>query len=257
MTAPAKPLKHARQRTLYHPTAERRLMKGIDGVVQGSGRLTYDEETRLFKALSYAAYATNKAESRRSRRRARRWRERYEAIRDRLVRGNVGLVYDLVRRTPHRNVESDELIGEGLLTLVQAIDAFDPWRGFRFSTYACNSILRAISRLSLAESKRRKRSPVNFDPELEGGDAQELERASSDELYRERMRIALDDAETGLTKVEREVLAERFPLEDGSRRRTLNEIGSAIRVSKERVRQIQNSALSKLRDALLADPALR
>lgn len=257
MTASKKMLKHARQRTLYHPTAERRLMRGIETLVQGSGRLTYDEETRLFKALSFAAYAVNKAEARRSHRRAARWRERHAAIRDRLVRGNVGLVYDLVRRTPHRNVEADELIGEGLLTLVQAIDAFDPWRGFRFSTYACNSILRAISRRSLAESKRRQRTPVQFDPELEMHDALEADRESAGDLFCERMQRALQDEATGLTDVERDVLAERFPTEDGARRRTLQEIGSAIRVSKERVRQIQNSALAKLREALEADPVLR
>ena len=69
-------------------------------------------------------------------------------------------------------------------------------------------------------------------------------------IFTERLQqvLRMDNAE--LTDIEKTVLARRFPLEDGRQRQTLEDIGRQMRVSKERVRQIQNKALGKLRAAL-------
>lgn len=253
-----KPLKHPKRRCLYHPTAQRRLMAGFDELVRGSGRVSPDEEERLFKALNFCAYAVNKAVKKgASKRTVMRWRHKHHDARDRLVRANVGLVYDLVHRSRFRNIEHDEMVSESMFTLLQAIDAFDPWMGYRFSTYACNAILRTLARISKAESKRRSRQPVQFDPEFEipFGDSERRENAT--ELYVERLQEAIQDEDSVLTDAERDVLARRFPEKEEMRRETLEQIGAAIQVSKERVRQIQNSALAKLRDVLTADPVLQ
>jgi len=137
------------------------------------------------------------------------------------------------------------------------VDAFNPWRGFRFSTYACNAILRAFMRRSLTETKRRGLVPVSFDPEMEKSDHQAELRQETVGLYGERLRSALVSSDSGITESELYVLSRRFPENPEVKRQTLEEIGRAIHVSKERVRQIQNAALAKLRQALENDPILQ
>lgn len=257
--SPPRPLKYIRRRSLYHPSAQRRYLRDVEPLLEQTGRLSQDEERRLFEALSYCGYAANKAQAARGRNRrsVAKWRRLHERIRDRLVSANLGLVYDLVRRSRFNNVDTDELVSDGLLALLMAVDAFNPWKGYRFSTYACNAILRAFMRRSLTETKRRGRMPVSFDPELERSDYAGQMREEATGLYGERLRRAMNDTEPGLTESERYVLARRFPEDPDARRQTLEEIGRAIRVSKERVRQIQNAALAKLREALDSDPILQ
>ena len=81
-------------------------------------------------------------------------------------------------------------------------------------------------------------------------------RERDDGLYVERLRRALQ-ANTGeLTDMESTILARRFPQNDQPRS-TLQQIGLAVGLSKERVRQLQNSALQKLREVLAADGLLQ
>ena len=70
------------------------------------------------------------------------------------------------------------------------------------------------------------------------------------------MQHALDANLGELTDMESRILAKRFPASD-RRRSTLQEIGDAVGLSKERVRQLQNSALNKLREVLECDPVLQ
>jgi len=154
------------------------------------------------------------------------------------------------------NVDNDELVSDGLYALLQAVDAYNPWRGFRFSTYACNAILRAFIRRSMTETRRRKNSPLSFDPDLERGDQVQATQDHTQGLYAERLAFLLDGSELDINETERYVLSRRFPSDPTRKRQTLEEIGRAIRVSKERVRQIQNGVLLKLRRAMEADPVL-
>jgi DNA-directed RNA polymerase sigma subunit (sigma70/sigma32) len=112
-------------------------------------------------------------------------------------------------------------------------------------------------RRSFTETKRRSISSVSYDPELERSDHDETLREEALELYGERLRTVIEDEETGITESERYVLLRRFPDDPEERRLTLEEIGRSIHVSKERVRQIQNAALAKLREALTNDPILQ
>jgi RNA polymerase primary sigma factor len=184
------------------------------------------------------------------------FRRMHQRLRDAIASDNLGLVYDLYKRSRIVNVDGDELLSEGMMALTRAIDTFNPWRGFRFSTYACNAILRAFYRCGLKESKRRRHEPVNYEAELEKSDWSETQRADEEVLYAERLNKILVEGNVDLTTVERDVLAQRFPMREGTERRTLADIGRDMNLSKERVRQIQNSALGKLREALDLDPVL-
>src|SRR5204863_7885212 len=112
-----------------------------------------------------------------------KWIERYNLIRERLIQANLGLVYDLIGRSRFGSLERDEMSSEGMMALLRAVDTFDPWRGFRFSTYACNAILRAFSRAALHDSKRRNLVVASWDPEFEKSDAPEVRLADQRGLF--------------------------------------------------------------------------
>lgn len=250
---------------LRQARTENRLFKDWPGPSHGTGRLRPDEEVLLFKQLHYCGHRLSELYNTASRRGVReatkqsynKWGQRYQRIRTRLIEGNLGLVYDLIGHCRYGNIDHDDINSEGMMALLRAVDTFDPWRGFRFSTYACNAIMRAFSRCALLESRRRSKIAGPFDVDFEPGDAPQTRHANQRDLFAERLQQLLRLDNASLTDVEKTVLARRFPLEEDRRRQTLSEIGAQMRVSKERVRQIQLSAIAKLRQALSEDGVLR
>lgn len=236
------------------------MLKSAERVLASSDAPTVDEELGLFKALQACGYLVNKRGRKpvRRRRSIRSLVDLYQRIRDRLVRQNIGLVYEMRRRTRVVDVDVDELTSEGFWALFQAVTRFDPWRGFRFSTYACTSILHGA--LLLAKKHRRQREQLQrlrdgaVDPE------RAVHREREGDIDRgvlvERLRHVLSREETGLTPTERFVLERRLLQPAGSKPETLESIGDYFQLSKERVRQIQIAAVEKVRGALTAiEPA--
>jgi len=182
-----------------------------------------------------------------------KWARRWKRLRDHIVQENLGLVFSMITRFHIRQAEWDELRSEALLALLRAVEGFDPSRGVRFSTYACNAILRGLIQAEKRATRHRLRFPIEFDTANERPDPAE-DRWSA--LYIDRLRRVLDDNRAELTSRESEILGWRFPLGGGDGK-TLEEIGDTIGLSKERVRQIQKSALTKIRSVIEADPALQ
>jgi RNA polymerase primary sigma factor len=249
---------------LHARHVEDRLFADWPGAAAGSGRLRPDEETLLFKQLHFCGYqlsrlykAADRSVPSGKKRAYATWAQRYHQIRTRVVEANLGLVYDLIGRSRFDNLDRDDMSSEGMMALLRAVDTFDPWRGFRFSTYACNAILRAFARAAMQDSRRRGKITGSYDEDFEKSDMPEQVREDQRSLFAERLRriLRMDNAE--LTDVEKTVLARRFPLEEGRTRQTLEEIGKMMRVSKERVRQIQLSAVAKLRQAMADDAVLQ
>lgn len=245
---------------LHGRWAYRRLFSEPEGATP-RGAAGRDAELRQFKRMHYCARRIKALLERygaqtRHRSDYRRFVRLHKQIRDKIASDNLGLVYDLYKRSRIVNVDGDELLSEGMMALTRAIDTFSPWRGFRFSTYACNAILRAFYRCGLRESKRRQHEPVNYESEFEKSDWLDTRRTEESVLYAERLSKLLADNAVDLTPIEKDVLSQRFPLNVGAERHTLADIGRRMNLSKERVRQIQNSALSKLREALDLDPVL-
>lgn len=183
-----------------------------------------------------------------------RWLERWRLIRDYIVEQNIGLVYTMMGRFRSAGVDVDELTSDAMMAFIRAVEQFNPFLGFRFSTYACNVIVRAAIRRkrSIASHQQRFRGSDCgfFDPDSMSG------KKAVTSLYLERMHRAIRQNLAGLTPMELHVISKRFPT-DHSPAPTLKEIGLASGFSKERIRQLQNQALLKLRAALLADPALK
>jgi RNA polymerase sigma factor (sigma-70 family) len=224
-------------------------------ILTGRGLDEPPGELTLFKALHTCAFrAAHRSNGRIITSAERRlWARRWQIIREHIVEKNLGLVHLTIRRFRFQTLDEDDLLSEAMYGLGRAIDRFNPWKGFRFSTYACNVIARALLRRGKGESRYRRLFPVQHDASYEK--PSELDDFRM-ELCLERLRRALDRNIGELTDLEATVLSHRFPM-DREPRRTFQEIGNLVGLSKERVRQIQNIALQKLRRVLIEDPVLR
>lgn len=227
-----------------------------------------------------------------------------QAATEHLTSANLRLVVSIAKRYARGGVQLLDLIQDGNLGLMRAVEKFDHERGFKFSTYASWWIRQAISR-SAAEQARTIRLPAHLvdqvnritrvqrdllqelgrEPTLDetarGADLEpervrELLQVSRDPLSLDSPRGEEDDASLGdfiedldadapvevatramlgeairevlgeLNERERQVMAMRFGL-DGSRPSTLEDVGKAFGVTRERVRQIEAKTLAKLR----------
>lgn len=226
-------------------------------IARGQGDEEFDQDA-LFVALQTCAYRAarpTRGESI-SQRQRRRWAERWRLIRSRIVEQNLGLVhwmtYRLHNRYGHLTSEYEDLQGEGMLALTRAVDRFNPWRGFQFSTYASNVIARAIMR-SVKRSLRRREETTSIGEDLRESPAAKVSDLDA-EVSLEHLEYVRKENLAGLSALELRILEHRFP-RDESDRMTFREIGSRLGLSKERVRQIQNEALDKLRTRLILDSA--
>jgi len=232
------------------------------------------------------------------------------AAKNAFVQANLRLVVGIARRFHRGRMPLADLIQEGNIGLIKAVERFDYRRGFRFSTYASWWIRHAISR-ALADKGRAVRLPVHMidaygrvlrrEAELAGKLGREatidelvrdtrlpkskveriknqvwnqpfsLDRALGDDDSRRFIEFLEDEAAVDpsdklvyedswagvaglfdeLTEMERDIIRWRFGL-DGEDERTLKEIGQKFDLSRERIRQLQEQALTKIRAAMKA-----
>lgn len=181
------------------------------------------------------------------------WDRLARRVRDEIADANLGLVPTMVERARVTGVDFGDLISEGHLALLRSIDKFDAGRGFKFSTYACRAIMTAITRAVALMARHRSRFPTEYDPDMQKSDYVETRRAGLEEDMLDTLQSVLRDNSVDLSKTEMQVLTERFGVdsdEDDPSQKTLRQVADTFGVTKERVRQIQNRALDKLRDAL-------
>lgn len=203
-------------------------------------RLSHQEEFDLFAALHYMKYKLTKTTMQSK----GRYLQIYLVLRNRGISANILLVFNCVKRHSGRlgsGVDTAKLVERGSSSLISAVDGFDPWRGYRFSTYACNAITRSFFNRSQIEA---------FLVPLEEAENVSMNLIDEEsQLWVERLELALELND--LTSREQEVLEYRF-----KKKMTLKETGKILEVTKERVRQIQNNAMAKLKICLNEDPIL-
>lgn len=173
-------------------------------------------------------------------------------IMDRIVKQNLPLVHEMSRRYSVSGLDPDEFWSEGTLALYRAVKRYDPTRGFRFSTYACTSILHAFQ--SMERRRHREREALGrFARERLGTVRPEGVEAGIDrQILIGKVSAILSSDEAGLTEIERFVVERRFLSVSNEGTRTLATLGHALRLSKQRVSQIEGRALAKLRTLLCA-----
>jgi RNA polymerase primary sigma factor len=286
-------LKEIGKVALLSAELEVEMAKRIEEGTAAAGRLAALEE----EGLEGFAPSTDPSKDRRLVRRG-------QQAKDVLIEANLRLVVSIAKRYRNRGLAFLDLIQEGNLGLMRAVEKFDYTKGFKFSTYATWWIRQAITR-AIADQARTIRIPVHMvetinkvvwaqrqllqelrrEPTAEEVAARvefpvervrEIQRINQDtisfdqpvgeeddfslsDLIEDRAAVVPDDAATRamldqavkealayLSHREQDVVRMRFGLDDG-KIRTLEEVGKAFGVTRERVRQIESKTLAKLR----------
>jgi RNA polymerase sigma factor (sigma-70 family) len=246
----------------YQPTRDEVLDVKITGAPQ---LMKGDEERMMFQRFNYAKMRLSRLQrkiraeglTKESAEQVLEWHRRFEHFREYLVRTNLALVLAMAKRTRLGDIDFAEIVSEGNMALIRAVDKFDVGRGFKFSTYACRAILKAFSRAAQKHSKQRTRFPVEFDPDMEKSDWVDKKRDVVEEDCIDELKQIVNRNLADLSDTEQTVLRRRFNWEQAEDSPlTLEEVGKIIGVTKERVRQIQNKALMKIRK-LMEEGVLR
>ena len=225
--------------------------------------LTAEQERSLFLKFNYARFMIAKIQTRldgrspnlKTKRELLEWNQTATRYREQIAETNLALVLAMAKRTRLIDVDFGDLVSEGNMALMRSVDKFDCERGFKFSTYACRAILKAFSRHGMKMSRYRQRFPMEFDPAFEKSDHLANTRAQNDQECADEVRHIVLNNDADLSDVELAVIEHRFGVgneadEPLRRTLTLEQVGQIIGVTKERVRQIQNKALAKLKCTL-------
>lgn len=275
--------------------------------------LTIDDERRLAQLIEEGKIAAEKIDAANEEgtpldgaedRMLTRAVKRGERAKSELTQANLRLVVSIAKRYSGRGMQLLDLVQEGNLGLMRAVEKFDYTKGFKFSTYATWWIRQAITR-SIADQARTIRIPVHMvehmnrvtrakrtmhqelerEPtieelaqrvQLEPERVRELLRYSQDPLSldspvgeedesnlgdfiqdeaadnpadaatKAMLEVAVGEVLSELSEREQEIVRLRFGL-DGGQAKTLEEVGKAFGVTRERIRQIEAKTLAKLR----------
>lgn len=223
------------------------------------GVLTRLQESHLFRCYNFLKYLAVQERkqirvSHPSSRRLERiegYLQRADQVKNILVQINMPLVVSVAGRHLRSGTTLNELVSEGNVSLMHAVEKFDYTRGYRFSTYASWAIAKDFARKIPAEASRPDRAQGSeLNEFILDNQQSDLADISAIEQARGSLREIIEQELDGR---EQFVVLNRFPVGEGvipQKPKTLKEIGDALGVSKERVRQIELQALQKLRHRL-------
>jgi len=170
-----------------------------------------------------------------------------QEIKRRIIRANLRLVVSIAKRHIGPSTNLFELISDGNISLMRAVEKFDFGRGFKFSTYASWAIMKNFARSIPAENTRRDRFLTGQELAFElRPDARTIE--SEIEQSQSRIASAVERILEKLDEREREIIIDRYGLADRDEAHTLEQVGQKFGVTKERIRQIEARAMRKLKE---------
>jgi RNA polymerase primary sigma factor/RNA polymerase sigma factor len=169
-------------------------------------------------------------------------------VKNQIVKSNLRLVVSIAKRHVAGNDDFFQLVSDGNMSLIRAVEKFDFSRGNKFSTYASWAIMKNFARTIPDEFRQKDRfrptsEELFLSREDQRSDRYSLESAQTQRAQQvSRIMESLDDRE-------QKIIISRFGLDYSQEPLTLKEVGEELGVTKERIRQIEARALSKLRAA--------
>ncbi len=215
--------------------------------------LTAEEERRLFGLMNYLKFRANALRSRLDLddpdesqvAQCETSLNRAKQVRDYIIHANTRLVISIVKKFVSPTISFDELLSDGIVILMNAVEKFDYQRGFRFSTYAYRSIGRNAYKQVMDRKKEMGRYAALDESSLAGA-AEDSGTASMDDKTWERLRAMLLTFLSGLDQRERLIVKARYALGAHRKIQTFQSIADELGVSKERARQLEQCAVGKL-----------
>jgi len=247
----------SKRRSFAGKTADKRYLGPIGfslnhpppiGFENNKNRLTAQDEVLLFQALHFLKFLMDKSgktERGLSSKKMARIFALHNSARNRIVSGNLGLVYGCITKTSIQ-LDYHAYLSAGYAGLIDAADGFDPWRKFKFSTYASTAIFRRFRR----ELKLNTLIPTSEDTDPDNLSPPDKEIDKNVQLQIDRVLKFIQDQTHDLTELEIRILKSRWGLNESKTFHTLQFVAEQEGYSKERIRQLQNDAFYKLRMAL-------
>ena len=171
-----------------------------------------------------------------------------DELRQRIIRANLRLVVSIAKKHIGWSPNFFEVISDGNMSLMRAVERFDCSRGTKFSTYATWAVVKNYAR-SIPEERYHFSKYVTGQDEIlhAAPDHRQAEESGADRLrVRELIKAGLNE----LDEREREIVSSHFGLGSENGGLTLEQLGARFGVTKERIRQIEKKALSHLRSVL-------
>ncbi len=167
-------------------------------------------------------------------------------IKNFLIRSNLRLVVSIAKRHIKPSGNFFEMVSDGNMSLIRAIEKFDYTKGNKFSTYSSWAIMKNYARSIPQEHKQLDRFRTGHD-ELFGASHDERGNQYREEMNNRGQNEAIQVILGHLDEREQDIIRYRFGLTEGSEPETLEQVGNRFGVTKERIRQLEHRALAKMR----------
>lgn len=217
--------------------------------------LSQDQELHLFRKMNYLKWkATRLREQLDPSRPRSRLMDRIERCyedtvdaKNAVVRANLRLVVSIAKRHVSTSVNFFELVSDGNISLMRAVEKFDYSRGNKFSTYATWAITKNFARSIPTELRHQDRFRTGGIEMLQDAPTEPREDRLDTESGQRAMQQRVNKLLGCLDTREQQVIISRFGLGQGRSPQTLRQVGAEMGVTKERIRQLEARALGKLR----------
>jgi RNA polymerase sigma factor (sigma-70 family) len=217
--------------------------------------LNKEQEQHLFRQMNFLKHKANRLRAKLDPTRARiqelkqieDLQDQATAVKEQLINCNMRLVVSIAKRHAAQTDNFFELLSDGNVSLIRAVEKFDYSRGNKFSTYASWAIMKNFARSIPEEKNRRERYVTGHEELFEAAPdtrSDEQECLASVEQAAHRVNRLLEY----LDPRERQIIRMRAGLDNNSEGMTLEEIGQQLGITKERVRQLNVRIMKKLRD---------
>lgn len=222
--------------------------------------LTQKQEIHLFRKMNYLKYKAAKLRERLNPRqpdsgtmqKIEQYYEQAVGVKNEIVRANLRLVVSIAKRRLRGPEDFFDLVSDGNMSLIRAVEKFDYTRGYKFSTYATWAIVKNYARSIPNEHRHQERFRTSND---------ELFLTTPDQRsnpYEQQAIQHLRESQIArifnrLDEREQQVIRARFGLGPDRQPRTLRAVGQLMGVTKERVRQLETRAILKLREAAIEE----